>query len=166
MIDQHRFTAANKVLGILFPDLEMCFEIKKNRLCLAWTNYRGDRVSKLYQCNHDSLYPTINHKIPTGGTHVQAITQLANWVKGKPVFSIVTWQYWCGKSVGMKHGDKIIPILSDAGYPQENKCAWCGSKGRLDWYNFGKHSGLGCHHSNRCESLSTALKEWQKCRKS
>jgi hypothetical protein len=47
--------------------------------------------------------------------------------------------------------------LYNCDYPQKYECRWCGNSTSLDWYVFGKHSGLGCLHSNRCAPLSKLL---------
>lgn len=156
---QLRLDVANKVLALLSKDT-MQLLLRNNRVCLRWRNYRGDWQTKKWECRGGSFFPTIHHKVPTGGTHITAITQLVNWVNGKPCLPIQTWQYWCSEPVGMKPVE-VVDILKDSDYPKERKCKWCGATGQLDWYRFGNQSGLGCWHTVRCAPLSERLRKFQ-----
>lgn len=145
MINLSRFAIANKVMDLLFPASKMQLTIRHERICLKWLTFRGETVEKKWECRDRSWYPTIYDKIPTGGTRIIAIAQLVNWIRDKPVLPIQSWEYWCSDKVGMKPPE-ILEILKNSDYPKEYKCLWCGSNKNLDWYDFGKQSGLGCLH--------------------
>lgn len=165
MVNQTRLQTANNIMGLLFPEpTPMRLTVHNNRINLFWIDYKGESHEKKWECRHGSWYPTIHKKVPTGGTHITAISQLVNWVRDRPVLPVPTWEHWCSDTVGMKPKDEILSILRNSDYPQKYECQWCGSPKNLDWYDFGKHSGLGCRHSSRCETLSDILKKYQESR--
>jgi len=151
VIDKTRLEIANKVLAVLSESYRKTeFVVSdRNRLYLNWFDYYGKAYSRPWATRCGSAYPSWSDKLSCGGTMMTAIAQLALWVRGLPCYPIQTWEYWCGETVGMRGGEKILPLLRDSGcYPDGLSCAFCGARDvERDWYWFSphpKHSGFGC----------------------
>ncbi|MGL5061382.1 MAG: hypothetical protein ACRC62_15520 [Microcoleus sp.] len=153
LIDKSRLDAANQIMPLLLPSGELA--LTQNGIVVSWCNSSGKSIKRRWCARRGSFFPVFSAILPTGGTHITAIAQLVNWVRDRPCLPIQSWQYWCSEKIGMKHGSKILPILEQSDYPKDRKCFACGSSGSLDWYDFGKHSGLGCLHS--CNELKLLL---------
>lgn len=149
-VNYDRLKVANEVIPFLLPSAKL--EVDRGKIVLCWIAYTCNKpMRKTWQTRRGSHFPPFG--LPTGGTHITAIAQLVNWVRGRSVLPIQTWQYWCSESVGMKHGDSILPLLQNSDYPKKKECCFCGSTtSSLDWYSFSvKDQGLGCW--KECEAI-------------
>lgn len=148
-----RLTVANAVLKTFAAGFEIVHEPGKG-YCLAWMESRG-RVVKRWMCDRGSFFPSCHRSVPTGGTHITAISQLIRYCQGKPYLPLTTWKYWAGNTVRLwkddAERDAGLRILEDSDYQKTPECVFCGrdlTGQSWDW--FSTIDGIeGCGHWGR-----------------
>lgn len=164
MIVDTRLNTANRILAILWDEYKNSkndtptewarFAIQNNKLYFEWQDWKSKQRSKPWATKGSSCYPSWEGSLCVGGTMITAIAQLANWIRDRNCYAIGWWRYTTSENIGMRGGDRILPLLESSDYPKEKKCYWCGSTKKLDWYWFSvKESGYGCLHPT-CEKIT------------
>lgn len=117
---------------------------------IVWTNYGGEKVSRKWQAERGSHYPSWRNRFPYGGTTLQALHQLIVWLRNGYVFPIGVWSYWSSDKIKLG-SDTTVQILKDGGWPERATCMKCQSliEGRFDWFSI--NGNEGCGHFGECK---------------
>lgn len=148
-MQDEKIIAANAVLAAFSTSQ---IERRPGGWYVAWKNYRGDNISRRWQCRKgNDFYPVWSRKWDGGGTACTALSQLIRWLRSQPVLPISSWRYWASDRM------RLLPLvavemLADGGYPQESSCVLCEMTlvGGLDWWNLDGVSGPCCSWTNGC----------------
>ena len=133
-------------------------ERRKSGWFVLWDGYRGEQVSRRWQCRGgQDFYPVWHRHWPHGGTASTALSQLIRWNRDQPVLSIHSWRYWAG-DVCKLVPPSAVDTLEAGGYPSESICVLCGNRieGGIDWWNLDGVSGPCCHYSSGCRQKRAA----------
>lgn len=147
---------ANQILELFEPNTRI--ERRPGGFFVVWQTYQGEKITRRFSTfSGGSFYPVWHRKWGHGGTCCVALTQLVRWLQGKSVLPLSTWQYWCGDSVQLIKGDKAhfaLNLLSEAGYPNQVVCVFCGQVPiQWDWYYIkGQMEGCGCYCGTGCKA--------------
>lgn len=153
-IDPDRLATANYVLDVITPGCRLEYA-RGFFLCWqeTWGEGRTRRLRWVPQ-SRGSDYPSISKRVPFGGTCCCAVMELTRWCRGLPVRPRETWEYWCGRSVGMT--PLALQIVTAAGWPETVPCVFCGRPlGRgVEWDHFDRDGwpvGPGCYRTGGCD---------------
>jgi hypothetical protein len=152
-----RLEVANKVLKTI-GNKTYEFIVEQNKLYLSWgTESRFyKKLCRLQAGSHYFYAYSFRHNLGTGGTGESAIVQLVRWVKGKNTLPLGQWRYWASPSVKLWQDDavakQVLEWLTEAGYPIEPICIFCGKKiSSYDWWSLpNQKEGLGCWEGSDC----------------
>lgn len=156
MNDPKKLEQANAILVTFAPSCRLEYA---HGLYLAWTDFRGEKKRlRWVPNNRGSDFPTINHKVPFGGTCCCATMELTRWVRGLPVRPLGMWRYFCGKGVGLP--PKALELAIEFGWPEQVPCVMCGrfvgNGVDYDHYDHAtlKQPGPGCWYTEGCKGTT------------
>lgn len=142
----------NIAVNLLMPKARFEFS-DKGRLYLIREDCKY-HARTLWRLRADHTWPQDNKACyVSGGTHVQALCQLALWLKGEPRRPMRYWEYItnpevCPESVADR-GKKLVDYLASSNYVDMTDCVLCGAKHTSDWWSLDKVHGPCCRFG-RC----------------
>ena len=106
-------------------------------------------------CGQRTFYPPFHSKLGTGGTGVQAITQLARHCQFRPALPLNVWRHWGSPTIRLwgDDSDREMAIAAfenpEFQYPQDPVCVFCEKSlvgQHWDWFDLedGNPVGPGC----------------------
>ena len=157
-IDLQKLKVANEVVKTI-GNKTCKFVVEQNKLYLSWeadTRFYK-KLCRLQSGSHYFYAGTFRRNLGIGGTGESAMVQLVRWIKGLNVLPLSQWQYWASPSIELWQNNdvakQVIALLTEAGYPAEPVCIFCGKKppNGYDWWSLSsKKEGLGCWKPEAC----------------
>lgn len=144
---ESRLRAANQALSLFTRSTRM--EWRRGRgWVVIWNNSSGELVSRRWQRQRGSHYVTWYRSWGHGGTCMEAMFQIVQWLNHLPVLPLGTWKYWTSKSVAIarERGQELVDVLEAAGWPTRVHCVVCAKEitTRLDWWDSDGLEGPCC----------------------
>lgn len=100
-----------------------------------------------WRLRSDRLWPHDRRSATfTGGTVVQALTQLSLWLNNWPRRPLRCWQAWCHHGLGDGRGPRLLEYLGHGSYPAWTGCIHCGAPDATDWWSLDGATGPCCRH--------------------
>jgi hypothetical protein len=146
LIHLERVQTANKIFELMVKDGSK-FKVSGDRLWFSWRDCGNEIVRQWQTQARSDSFPVFGNKWAHGGTHCNALCQLARWSQGRNVHPLSIWQHWLGDTVKLGidgNREKILELLNE-NWPHDVDCIKCGQKivGRYDWFGSGEKSGCG-----------------------
>lgn len=133
------FAEVNPAVNMLLPGAAFT-RLGSGLLYLA--TQPGDEKSQYrWRLRDDRLWPYDRRSAMfTGGTTVQALTQLSLWLLDYPRLGVGWWKYITGPNIWPEsergRGEKLVQYLDQSSYhnPAKSACVHCGNEKVRDWW--------------------------------